>query len=48
MIHVSAGGVAVVAAIILGVRQERKDPVIGGFKAIRGETNTVRKIDLFH
>ena len=41
MIHVSAGGVAVVAAILLGARSGRKDPVGGGFKVIGGETNTV-------
>ena len=43
IIHISAGGIAVVAAILLGPRPGRRDSVTGGFKVLGGKTNTVNR-----
>jgi len=40
VIHISAGGIAVVAAVLLGPRPGRRDEATGGFKVLGGKTNT--------
>ena len=43
VIHISAGGIAVVAAVLLGPRPGRRDEATGGFKVLGGKTNTVHR-----